>query len=601
MQPHDRGISILFPSAFPGLVRAGLTTVAILLSACGGDGNGGSSGNSGAGSSSSSSSSSSSGAASGTDQAYADPVQYAYGPNDGLGLQDVAEKAAVANHQLRYNVSGQSISYSTTAGHLTASDSSGRAEATMFYVAYLAAGGNGSSRPLTFFYNGGPGSSSIWLKLGSFAPNRVATPDPAVNGWPNFPLVDNQESLIDVTDMVFIDPPGTGFSEAISPNTNRTFWGVDQDAKVMRDFIERYLAVNQRAASPIYLYGESYGTPRTDVLAPLLEAAGVHLSGMVLQSCILDYNAQSFSPADAQRSSDYLAGLLPSYAAVAGFFNQVSPAPASVPDYMQQMRQFVASQYAELAPYGPTFTGQANPPANPPVYPSAAQYMQLSGQTGLSQNALTAYLGGGDLFTSLISGSTIGDYDARVVVPDSSPMLDHDSDPSDALVAQPFSNAFNQQYLPNYLKYTAPKTSYVALSLTANNDWDFSHAGQRVPDTIPDLLAEIDLNPQIRVLVENGYHDLVTPFFITEKDLGRLKSVSGIHPDIQVTHYSGGHMIYLDDNARPLMRADLLNYYKGTAIAGAMTLADMPDPWTDAAPAVVAGRSERLQAATVAK
>ncbi len=587
MKLHDRGIAILFSSSRKALARAALIVTAMLLCACGGGGGGGN-GGSGAGSSSSSS-----GSSSGADQAYADPVQYAYGPNDGLAAQSVAERAAVASHQLSYSASGQTIRYTTTAGHLTASDSSGRPEATMFYVAYVAAGADGSPRPLTFFYNGGPGSSSIWLKLGSFAPNRVATPDPAVTGWPNFPLVDNQESLIDVTDMVFIDPPGTGFSEAIAPNTNRSFWGVDQDAKVMRDFIERYLAVNQRAASPIYLYGESYGTPRTDVLAPLLEAAGVHLSGMVLQSCILDYNAQSFSPADAQRSSDYLAGLLPSYAAVADFFNQVSPAPASVPDYMQQMRQFVASQYAELAPYGPTFTGQANPP----VYPSAAQYMQLSSQTGLSQNALTAYLGGGDLFTSLISGSTIGDYDGRVVVPDSSPMLNHDSDPSDALVAQPFTNIFNQQYLPNYLKYTAPATSYVVLSLTANGDWDYSHAGQPVPDTIPDLLAEINLNPQVRVLVENGYHDLVTPFFITEKDLGRLKSVSGIHPDIQVTHYNGGHMTYLDDNTRPLMRADLLSYYSGKAIAGAMTLADMPDPWTDAAPAVVTARSKQLQAA----
>lgn len=514
------------------------------------------------------------------DQPYMDNTAYAFGASDGLAASIVNEKAAVAYHQLTYRESGKRVDYTTTAGHLTAADANGKPEASMFYVAYTAKNRGPWPRPITFFYNGGPGSSSIWLRLGSFAPSRVATPDPYTTGWPNFPLVDNQESLIDTTDMVFIDPPGTGFSEAVLPNTNQTFWGVDQDAGVMRDFILRYLAVNPHPRSPIYLYGESYGTPRTDVLAPLLEQAGVHLSGIVLQSCILDYNDQYPSLSDLQRATDYTVSLLPGYAEVAAFFGQVTPPPFGVRSFAWRMRDFSTRRYAEFLPYGPTFLGLANPP----VFPTPAVYAQMSRQSDINVSALQAYLGPNPLNTTLVPGYTIGGYDGRVSAPNDSPMLVGDSDPSDALIAKPFPVILSQQ-LPDYLKYTAPNTTYVTLSDTANINWDFSHGGLAMPDTIPDLLAEITLNPHIKVLVENGYHDLVTPFFMTEKDLGRLKSVSGIRPDIQVTHYSGGHMIYLEDTSRPRMKADLVNYYEGRRIGGAMTFAELPAPWSDMNPA----------------
>lgn len=513
------------------------------------------------------------------DQAYVDNTPYAFGPADGLAASVVQEKAAVAHHVLNYTASGRRVEYTTTAGHLTASKAPGKPEATMFYVAYTAKPNGPFPRPVTFFYNGGPGSSSIWLRLGSFAPSRVATPDPLTTGWPNFPLVDNQESLIDTTDMVFIDPPGTGLSEAILPNTNQSFWGVDQDAGVMRDFIMRYLAVNQRAQSPIYLYGESYGTPRTNVLAVMLEQAGVRLSGIVLQSSILDYNDQYPAQTDLQRATDYMVSLLPGYAEVVAYFGQVTPPPRSDRSFARRMREFSTQRYDEFTPYGPTFLGLANPP----VFPTDAVYAKLSSQSHLSVNALQAYMGSNPYNTSLIPNTTIGGYDGRVSAPNNSPMLVGDSDPSDALIAKPFPVVLAQQ-MPNYLKYTAVNATYVPLSDVANINWDFSHGGLALPDTIPDLLALLTLNPRIKVLSANGYHDLVTPFFMTEKDLGRLKSVRGIRPDIQVTHYAGGHMIYLDDTSRPVMKRDLVNYYRGWPIEDAMRFSQLPAPWSDMAP-----------------
>jgi carboxypeptidase C (cathepsin A) len=286
-------------------------------------------------------------------QRYVDPIAYSSNAADALPLKKVAEKAAIMHYQ--WTAGKTTVNYTTTTGHLTASSPNGTPEATMSYVAYTAPGANGAPRPVTFIYNGGPGSSSIWLRLGSFAPTRVATPDPLMTNWPNFPLVDNAESLIDTTDMVFIDPPGTGLSEAIQPYKNQDFWGSDSDVNVMRDFIMRYLAANNRSGSPIYLYGESYGTPRTDMLALALETAGVQLTGIVLQSSILNYFADAIEATAITASTeglaldtDTLAGYYPGYAEVAAYFNQVSPPLIDQGLFSYQSEVVATGQYNHL-------------------------------------------------------------------------------------------------------------------------------------------------------------------------------------------------------------------------------------------------------------
>jgi carboxypeptidase C (cathepsin A) len=474
------------------------------------------------------------------DRPYQDNTVYSFGAKDGLPAAQVSEGAAITHG--RVQIHGLPMAYTATAGHLTASSpQTGQPEASVFYVAYTADGYKAEKRPVTFFYNGGPGSSSIWLHLGSFGPKRLATGDPAANsGGKPFPWVNNRQSLLDSTDLVFVDAVGTGFSEAISPNTNQTFWGVDADAALFRDFITRYLQVNRRVASPKYLYGESYGTPRTDVLANLLEEGGTPLAGIVLQSSILNYNS------NADMNNGSYGTFIPSYAAVGDFFKLVTPPPARVAPFLNQVRNLVTGQYqSALNAYQKTH-----------VPPSANLLTQLYMDTGYTaaQWLNTFNLDETTFRTNLVPGYLLGRYDGRVIAANGSPLA-ADGDPSDTLISQPFTDRFND-YLPHTLKYTAVST-YNVLNNDTINDWQWTHDGLPMPDTLPDLASAMFLNPQLKVLSLNGYHDLATPFYVTEQDLGRLGTVSGL----QINHYDGGHMIYLYDPSRRQMKHDLDKFY----------------------------------------
>ncbi|HEU4775304.1 MAG TPA: peptidase S10, partial [Telluria sp.] len=248
----------------------GALTAAVLLAACGGGG-GGDSGP----------------VIDPVPGAFADPVSYSGAATAGLTAPQ--EGAAIVN--TRMTLAGKNLDYKATTGHLTATDPvTGKPTVSFFYVAYTAGTLDPSKRPVTFFYNGGPGSSSLWLHMGSFGPKRIVTAIPS-NVVAPLQLVDNQETLLDHSDLVFIDAVGTGFTQAVAPGSNDDFWGVDSDAAAFRDFVRRYVTVNGRQTSPKYLYGESYGSPRTGVLSNLLEVAGVKLSGIVLQSAVMNYNS----------------------------------------------------------------------------------------------------------------------------------------------------------------------------------------------------------------------------------------------------------------------------------------------------------------------
>jgi carboxypeptidase C (cathepsin A) len=458
----------------------------------------------------------------------------------GAALPAPLEDKASSRHQI--TLDGAAIDYTATAGHLTATSLAGsKPEAAFFYVAYTADGKDPATRPLTFCYNGGPGSASVWLHLGSFGPKRLVTGDPATTGKVPFPLVDNQESLLDTTDLVFVDAVGTGLSEAVAPNRNQTFWGVDQDAGAFRDFILRYLAVNQRQASPLYLFGESYGTPRSAVLANLLGACGVKLAGVVLQSSILDYNANGDMGLGASCAS-----FLPSYAAVGAYYRLDTPEPARLAPFIQRMRVFTAGAYA---PAVNAWLETGNPPA-------ASLLARLHDATGIALPLWQQELNllPGEFQSSLISGTLIGRYDARVSAPEGSPMASA-GDPSSSFLAKPFTAAI-AGYLDGFLAY-GHGPDYALLS-DAADAWDFSHDGLDLPDTIPDLCAALARNPGLKILSLNGYHDLATPFYQTELDLARM----GRQPNLQIRHYNGGHMVYLDDASRPLEKADLVAFYQ---------------------------------------
>ena len=474
-------------------------------------------------------------------QSYADPVVYS--TSAAASLASAEEHAAITHHQITLN--GTTIDYTATAGHLTASDpATGLPEASFFYVAYTRDNQSAPTRPVTFFYNGGPGSAAVWLHMGSFAPKRLVTGDPNATVVNTFPLVDNPETLLDITDLVFIDAIGTGYSEAIDPNTNQTFWGVDQDAATFRDFIVRYLTVNGRTQSPKFLFGESYGTTRSAVLANLMETAGISLKGVVLQSSILNYNSNCAVLNIRTSCTSYL----PSYSATAAFFNLANPAPTDLAAFEDQVRTFTTGTFE---PAEQTFLSGG-------PLPAMGVLNQLQAFSGIPVNVWQGDfdLDPGSFQHALLVSSNLllGRYDARVTAPNGS-LLASEGDPSSTFLTVPFTNGAGSLFV-NFLQYGNAST-YVLLS-NAINTWNFAHDGHPLPDTIPDLSAALTQNPNLKIMSVNGYNDLATPFYQTQLDLGRL----GAQPNIRVTFYSGGHMTYLDDTSRPLERADLGAFYQ---------------------------------------
>ena len=454
-------------------------------------------------------------------------------------LPGAVEAAAVSTQTL--TVGGQTLSYTATAGHLIARDTAGAAQASVFYVAYTRPGADVATRPVTFFYNGGPGSASVWLQLGSFGPKRLVTGVPDTALARPFAMVDNAEHLLGESDLVFINAVGTGYSQAIAPFTNRSFWGVDADAALFRDFILRYLAANNRAASPKYLFGESYGGPRTAVLARRLQEAGVMLDGLVLQSPAMDYNSNC-----GITTGQGCGGYLPTFAAVGAFHRLTQPVPTDPAAWAAQARRYADEVYA---PALQAWLADR--------LPRPALWQPLADLTGLPAGRWqTALNVSADSYRQwLIAGQLLGRYDGRMKAAVGS-ALAAEGDPSSTWIGDSFAQGI-ATHLRDQLGYRNAST-YVVLS-NAINDWDFSHAGRPLPDTVPDLAAALAQNPRLRVLAVSGYHDLATPFHLTETDLARVDAAR-----VTIRNYAGGHMSYLDDATRVAQLADMKAFYANT-------------------------------------
>jgi carboxypeptidase C (cathepsin A) len=506
------------------------------------------------------------------DQPVLDTTAYGSGPDD--SITDVAEAAAITHHTV--TIGGVPIAYTATSGHLVAVDpSSSKPAAKFFYVAFTADGAAPSTRPVTFFYNGGPGSSAVYLMLGSFAPRRIRTNMPGFTPPPPYTMEDNPDSLIDRSDLVYINPVGTGYSAAIAPFKNRDFWGVDQDALSIKQFIKRYLTANNRWNSPKFLFGESYGTARSCVLAWMLHEDGIDLNGVTLQSSVLDYTA-NFSNAP---------GLMPTYAADAWYHQKtgLNPPPADLPSFMATVTQFSTGAYAQAL--------AAFPQADPATVQTLSRYL------GLPPNVLTAWglnveasdrLGHSAFLITLLQdqGLALGAYDGRVKGIDTgiAAVVSPDggmNDPTMAAVGGVYTAMWNN-YLNTELLFTA-LSNFVDLNDQAFQFWDFRHkdpAGAvQTPDgqgnptlyTAGDLAATMAGNPDLLVLSANGYFDAVTPFYQTKLTLDAmpLKDPKA-RANLTIRDYPSGHMIYLDGNSRTALKADLGAMYDAS---GAMIAA----------------------------
>ncbi|WP_203236993.1 S10 family peptidase [Nocardia panacis] len=484
------------------------------------------------------------------DQPFFDPVIYGNGPDD--NVTDTAETAAVTHHSI--TVGGRDIAYTATAGHLVTVDpSSSQPNAKMFYVAFTEDGAREEDRPVTFFYNGGPGSSAVFVLLGSFAPRRIKTKLPDFTPPAPYSMEDNPDSLIDRSDLVFINPVGTGYSAAVAPHRNREFWGVDQDAESIKDFIKRYLTKNNRWNSPKFLFGESYGTPRSCVVAYRLHEDGVDLNGITLLSSILDYR-QVGNPI----------GLLPTAAADAWYHRRlgVTPPPTELAAFAAQVEDFADGPYLAAL--------QAFPKPDP------ATVDQLAAYTGIDKTTLTSWslLIGYPFLTALLADRNLalGAYDGRVTGIDSgiAGRVDPNSggnDPTMAAVSGVYTAMWNW-YLNEQLKYTS-NSSFTDLNDQVFHGWDFTHTdptGAKQPAgslyTAGDLAAVMAINVDLKVLSANGYFDFVTPFHQTVLDLAAMPLQDpAVRRNLTIRFYQSGHMVYLDGHSRTALKQDLVALY----------------------------------------
>jgi len=445
---------------------------------------------------------------------------------------------------------GQTIAYRAVAGESYLKDKDGKPTAAIFSTAYIKEGaGDPTSRPVTFLFNGGPGSGSLWLHMGAFGPRRVVLPDAKDDGAPPYPVVDNPESLLDVTDIVFIDPVGTGFSRALGKTDPKDFYGVSKDARSIAQFIRQWLSENGRWNSPKYLGGESYGTTRSAAVLHELEGRynDVALNGVILISTVLDFSLS----ADAPGNELSYVTTLPSMAAAALYHGKVADAP-DVATFVEQVRQFAIGPYAAALLKGSRLGSDER----------AAVRRQLARFTGLSET----FIDNADLrvspqrfYKELLRdrGLTIGRLDARFTGRDYDRAGEApDNDPSFYAIDGAYTAAANA-YIRDTLKFSPPR-DYVTIGGVGAWDWPLEgeqgRSGQVYVNVAPYIGEGLRENSGLRIFVGQGYYDFATPFFAAEYALSR----TGIPADrIQFHYYGAGHMMYVRERDLSQLSSDI--------------------------------------------
>lgn len=466
--------------------------------------------------------------------------------------QDSKEQSSVTEHSI--HVDGQTIPYKATAGTIILKDAKGEPTGSMFYVAYTRTDAQEMSRrPVAFFYNGGPGSATVWLHMGAYGPKRVATVDAAPTPPAPYKLVDNEDTLLGVTDEVFIDAMGTGFSHALGKTQNKDFWGVDQDVQAFAQFITTYITENDRWNSPKFLIGESYGTFRSAALGNYLQSRdNVDLNGIVLMSSVLDLGTISFYPGEDLAYVLYV----PSYTATA-CYHKVMSCPSDLDGFLQEARQFAETDYADALLKGSKLSDAERE--------KVAQ--KLSQFTGLSAD----YIVKADLRVTLpqfmeelqrTKGLTTGRLDSRFSGFSDDPLAEFASgDPQSAALSGAYTAAFNN-YIRQDLKFGQNMTYHVSANF-AGASWDWKHNEGRgfgfpgSPNVEPDLVQALISNPNLHVEVENGIYDLATPFFETEYTMDHLDLPANLRSHIQLKYYDAGHMMYVSESAHAKLKANV--------------------------------------------
>jgi carboxypeptidase C (cathepsin A) len=481
------------------------------------------------------------------------------------------------------NVEGHRIAYDAVAGTLIVhpkgwddaarptgpEDAIGTADgppvASMFYVAYFKRGVDARTRPVTFLYNGGPGSSTVWLHMGAFGPVRVVTSNDSHTPPAPYGAVDNAYSLLDASDLVFIDAPGTGFSRIEGQGKEKAFYGVDQDAEAFATFITEFLTKYDRWNSPKYLFGESYGTPRSAVLINDLETEhDIDFNGVILLSQVLNFDlGPDFPQANPGVDLPYEIAL-PTYAATAWYHHRLASPPSDLESFIRQVEQFAMGDYADALSQG----------AMLPEDQFNAVAEKLHDYTGLPLAYIKKAdlrISGGEFEHELLGDSdeTTGRLDTRFAGPSMEPLGEEaEYDPQSAAISSAYVSVFND-YVRQRLHYTTTESYHPEIDVF--RWWEFKHAPPGAPfplpvavNVMPDLATAMKYDPDLKICLNGGYFDLATPFYEGMYEMHHLPIPQKLQANIEYHYYESGHMVYANEKSLKQLHDNVAAFIRKT-------------------------------------
>jgi carboxypeptidase C (cathepsin A) len=483
------------------------------------------------------------------------------------------EKPSVTHHVARIN--GEDLRYTATAGYLQTQDSAGKPRAEIFYTAYVkdeaeksdsstpadssppaeAAEVRRAGRPITFAFNGGPGAASMWLNLGALGPKRVQTADEG-KSLPNLiQLVDNEFTWLEFTDLVFVDPVGTGYSRPAAGVEAKTFYNVEADVESAANFIQLYVTRNERWLSPKFLAGESYGGTRAAALSiELQNALGMNLRGIVLISSVLDFQTISFDPGNDLPYALYL----PAYTAIAWYHKKLPEElqRLKLPEAMAEAERWATEKYLPALARGDSLTDEERGA----VVKDLARYSGLPAPLLMRVNLRVA----NRRFAKELlrdQDRVLGVMDGRVAGFDTNPGVPHtEYDPSFYIQTVPFVACMNA-YLRSELKFETD-LEYEYLSGEVSQSWKWGEPGEGYLNELHLLCRAVTENMQLKLFVANGIYDLNTSYFATKYALNHMELNPNLQGNVRSRQYPAGHMLYSDPACLKQLKEDVAEFYK---------------------------------------
>jgi len=466
------------------------------------------------------------------------------------GKNDSLPPPVVTHHHI--TIDGKTINYTATAGYMPSKDKDESVRAKIFYIAYTADGEPSGKRPVTFVFNGGPGSSSIWLHMGAISPVRVHfADDKGTAPAPPYTYGDNENSWISFTDLVFIDPVSTGFSRTAKGVEPAKYHGYSEDIASVGDFIRMYTTRNERWGSPKFLAGESYGTTRASGLSGYLQNTyGMYLNGITLVSSVLNFQYIDFAKGNDLPFALYL----PTYATTAQYHKKLSAEleNMSVEDFAKKVETFASGTYTYFLMKG----DQASPELTNRVIDTLSYF------TGLSKNYIknsNERINDWRFFKELLrdEGKTVGRYDSRYTGEDADDVGDGPSyDPSYSAVSGLFNGVLNE-YMRKDLNYKSD-LPYEALT----NVWPWKLPENSYLDVSETLRSTMTQNSSLKVMICCGYYDLATPFYNAEYAVNHMGLRADVRNNIILNYYNAGHMMYVTNPDDAKLKADAMKFYQ---------------------------------------